>query len=307
MPEIGHVPSGASEVDARLRPSRLKTGDFLGVSVAQIHRTAVVEDGADLADDVVVEAYARIGATAKLGAGCLVKHGAIIESGTYGRNNTIHPYACVGVTPQDKKYRGEKTSLLVGDNNTIREHVTISIGTEGGGRITKIGDNNLFMASSHVGHDCVIGNHCIIANFAGIAGHCRLDDFAIVGGQAGLHQFVRVGTSVFVGGGSKVGKDVPPFTFAQGYPARLRGINAVGLQRRQLGDDTVRALKRAYRSIFYSEEGFEANVARTREEHGGKREVLQFLEFLEESTSSGRGFIRPDRGEEKELDKDELF
>ena len=261
----------------------------------KIHPTAIIEDGAVLADDVVVEAYARIGAEAKIGPGCVIHHGAIIERGTLGAKNQVFPYAVIGGIPQDKKYQGENTSLVIGSNNVIREHVTISIGTDGGGGITRIGDRNLLMASSHVGHDCNIGNDCVIATFAGLAGHCKLDDFAILAGQAGLHQFVRVGTGAIVGGGSKVGKDVPPYTNAQGYPATLRGINTIGLQRRQFVGDAILTIKRAYRMVFYSDEKADAAIARVRAELGATREIQSFVKFLEESLAS-RGFLRPERG-----------
>jgi UDP-N-acetylglucosamine acyltransferase len=266
-----------------------------GLTVQRIHPTAIVEDGAVLANDVVVEAYARIGSEARLGPRCIVRHGAIIERGTIGSNNEFFPYCVVGGIPQDKKYKGENTALVIGSNNVIREHVTISIGTEGGGGVTRIGDRNLLMASSHIGHDCQIGNDCIIATFAGLAGHCHLEDFSILAGQAGLHQFVRVGTGAFVGGGSKVGKDVPPFTFAQGYPASLRGINTTGLQRRNFAKDTIHTIKRAYRMIFYTEEKTEVAMTKVREELGQVKEVQTFLKFLEAS-QGGRDFLRPLRG-----------
>lgn len=266
----------------------------------EIHRTAIVEDGAQLASDVVVGAYARIGREVVLGAGSVLHHGAVIERGTFGPQNHFFPYCVIGGVPQDKKYKGEKSQLIVGAGNIFREHCTVSIGTEGGGWITKIGDRNLFMASSHIGHDCQIASDCVIATFAGLAGHCQLDDFAIVAGQAGLHQFVRVGTSVMLGGGSKVGKDVPPFTFAQGYPARLRGINTIGLKRRGFSEDAAGAIKKAYRMIFYSGESFEDGIARVREELGQQKEVQVFLKFLEESLASKRGFLRPANKDEKE-------
>jgi|SRR5579883_752060 len=279
-----------------LTPRAQRVG-FGGSSVPRIHTTAIVEDGAVLADDVVVEAYARIGREARIGSGCVIQHGAVIERGTLGTGNYVFPYAVVGGIPQDKKYKGENTALVIGNNNVIREHVTISIGTEGGGGVTRIGDRNLLMASSHIGHDCDIANDCVIATFAGLAGHCHLDDFSILAGQAGLHQFVRVGTGAFVGGGSKVGKDVPPFTVAQGYPATLRGINTTGLQRRQLAAETISTIKRAYRMVFYSDEKLEVSLARVREELGTTREIQGFLKFLEESLPpAGRGFLRPERG-----------
>lgn len=285
------------ETSARLTPRAVSVGG--GSSVPRIHPTAIVEDGAVLADDVVVEAYARIGTEARIGPGCVIHHGAIIERGTLGAKNQVFPYAVLGGIPQDKKYKGENTALVIGNGNVIREHVTISVGTEGGGGVTRIGDRNLLMASCHVGHDCFVGNDCVIATFAGLAGHCRLDDFAILAGQAGLHQFVRVGTGAIVGGGSKVGKDVPPFTNAQGYPATLRGINTIGLQRRQFTQEAILTIKRAYRMVFYSDEKAGEAIARVREELGAAKEVQSFIKFLEESLAS-RGFLRPERGLKEE-------
>jgi UDP-N-acetylglucosamine acyltransferase len=275
-----------------------------------IHKTAIVDPSAELGDDVRIEAYATIGPGVKIGAGTLVRQGAIIERATLGKNNVVFPYAVLGGTPQDKKYKGEQTSLVMGDHNTVREHATISIGTEGGGGVTRVGSRNLFMASSHVGHDCQIGNDCVIANFTGLAGHCRIDDFAIVGGQAGLHQFVRVGTSVMIGGGSKVGTDVPPFTIAQGYPARLRGINSIGLQRRGVSQDAISAIKKAYRTVFFpKEETREAAIARVQEELSSVSEVQHFVKFLLESlseTEHKRGFLQARKADENG-DEDDVF
>jgi UDP-N-acetylglucosamine acyltransferase len=185
--------------------------------------------------------------------------------------------------------------------------VTVSIGTEGGGGVTRIGHRNLFMAGSHVGHDCIVGNDCVVANFCGLAGHCRVDDFAILGGQSGLHQFVRVGAHVMISGGSKVGKDVPPFTIAQGYPARLRGINFIGLKRRGFSDEAIRGVKTAYRSIFVTQEmKLDDAIARVRDEAGHISEVQVFLKFLEESLASERGFLRALRAEET-ADEEDAF
>jgi UDP-N-acetylglucosamine acyltransferase len=275
--------------------------------VPKVHGSAIVDPSAELADDVTIEAYASIGPGVKIGPGTLIRQGAIVEKTTLGRGNVVFPYACLGGVPQDKKYKGEATSLVLGDFNTVREHATISIGTEHGGGVTRVGDRNLFMASSHVGHDCQIGNDCVIANFAGLAGHCRIDDFAIVGGQAGIHQFVRVGTSVMIGGGSKVGTDVPPFTIAQGYPARLRGINSIGLLRRGVLKATISEIKKAYRTVFFSGESREVAIARVRDEHGSVPEVQHFVKFLLESLSAEhkRGFLRPgkldENGEDEEV------
>jgi UDP-N-acetylglucosamine acyltransferase len=271
--------------------------------VARVHPSAIVEPGAELAADVVVEAYARVGAHVRLGAGTVIHHGAIVIGWTtLGERNQIHPYSCIGVTPQDKKYRGERAELIMGNDNVIREHVTISIGTEGGGAATKLGDRNLLMNTVHVGHDCVIGNDCVFASGAGLAGHCTVEDFAIIAGQAGIHQFCHVGAHAMLGGGSKVGKDIPPFVVAQGYPARLRGINIVGLKRRGFSEDTIRAVKQAYRTIFVEKEEkkVEDSISRVRTEHGRFAEVQTFLKFLEASIASERGFTHAARADEDE-------
>jgi UDP-N-acetylglucosamine acyltransferase len=269
--------------------------------VPKIHPSAIVEPGAELADDVFVDAYARIGPHARVGAGTTVHHGAmVIGWTTVGERNQIHPYSCVGVIPQDKKYRGERAELYIGNDNVIREHVTISIGTGGGGGATRLGNRNLLMSTVHVGHDCVIGDDCVLASGAGLAGHCILEDFSIVAGQAGIHQFVHVGAHAMIGGGSKVGKDIPPFSIAQGYPARLRGINMVGLKRRGFTDEAIRAVKQAYRAIFVvqEEKKVEDSIARVRGELGRFAEVQTFLKFLEASIASERGFTHAARADD---------
>jgi UDP-N-acetylglucosamine acyltransferase len=267
----------------------------------QIHPTANVEDGADLADDVRVGAFSYVGPEVHLGPGTELMQGVVLDGRTtVGEGNTFFPYAVIGSIPQDKKYGGEPSRLEIGNHNVFREHVTVNIGTASGGDVTRIGDHNLVMAGAHVGHDCVIGNHCILANYTGLAGHVEVQDYAILGGQTGVHQFVRVGAHCITSGGSKVGKDVPPFTIAQGYPARLRGINHVGLKRRGFTDETVRRLRQAYRAVFFDNDTprFEDLLERVRGEFQGSHEVQGFLDFLATAQSTTRGFLRPNRGEE---------
>ncbi len=266
-----------------------------------IHPTAIIEDGAELADDVCVGPFCYVGPHARIGAGTRLRHGAIVDGRTtLGARNDVFPYAVLGSIPQDKKYANEPTRLEIGDGNTIREHVTIHIGTDGGGGTTRIGDHNLFMAGAHVGHDCTIGSHAILANATGLAGHVQVDDYAILGGQTGVHQFVRVGAHCITSGGSKVGKDIPPFTIAQGYPARLRGINHVGLKRRGFSDETIKRLRQVYRAVFFDTDTprFEDLLERVRTEFVGSHEVQFFLDFLGAAQSSDRGFLRPNRSEE---------
>lgn len=266
----------------------------------KIHPTAIIENGAQLADDVTVGPFCHVGAKVRLGPGVVLHHGAVVEGDTtVGARTQVFHYAVIGVIPQDKKYQGESSRLEIGEDNVIREHVTIHIGTENGGGLTKLGNKNLIMGGVHVGHDCLIGNQCVVANGSGLAGHVVLDDFVTLGGQTGIHQFVRVGAHVMTSGGSKVGKDIPPYTIAQGYPARLRGVNQVGLKRRGFSDETVRMLRQVYRAVFYDPETrFEEVLPRARAEFQGSVEVQKFLDFLAEAQSSDRGFLRPGRADE---------
>lgn len=268
--------------------------------MAQIHRTAVIEDGAQLADDVAIGPYCVLGRHVQIGAGTRLHAGVVVEGRTtLGARNELFPYCVLGSVPQDKKYQGEPSRLEIGDDNAIREHVTIHIGTDGGAGVTRIGNGNLLMAGAHVGHDCIVGNQTVLANYTGLAGHVQVDDFAILGGQTGVHQFVRIGAHVMTSGGSKVGKDIPPFTIAQGYPARLRGINHVGLRRRGFSDLAIRKLRQAYRAVFFdTDTRFEELLERVQAELGDVAEVGQFLEFLKAARSSDRGFLRP-RGSEE--------
>lgn len=266
----------------------------------QIHPTAVIEDGAQLAEDVTIGPFCYVGPNVTIGAGTRLHPGVVIEGRTtLGERNELFPYCVLGSIPQDKKYGGEPSSLEIGSDNAIREHVTIHIGTAAGSAVTRIGDHNLIMAGSHIGHDCLVGNHTVLANTTGLAGHVQVDDYAILGGQTGVHQFVRIGAHVMTSGGSKVGKDIPPFTIAQGYPARLRGINHVGLKRRGFADDAIRKLRQAYRAIFFdTDTRFEELLSRVRGEFAGVAEVQTFLDFLAVAQSSDRGFLRPRGGED---------
>ena len=271
----------------------------------QIDPTAYVADGAQLADDVKVGRFCSVGPHVSIGPGTELWQGVIVDGRTkIGANNQLFPYSVIGIIPQDKKYQGEPTGLEIGDDNVIREHATIHIGTEGGGGLTKIGSKNLLMAGSHVGHDCIVGDHCILSNGAGLAGHVIMGDWVILGGQTGIHQFVRLGDHCMTSGGSKVGKDVPPYTIAQGYPARLRGINHVGLRRRGFSNETVRALRAAYRAIFNEDLLFEQALERVKTEHAHSHEVNTLIDFLAEAQSSDRGFLRPLRPEDSGVPSD---
>lgn len=254
------------------------------------HATAVIHADAKLHESVEVGPYAVIGPNVKIGAGSKVGPHAVIEGDTtIGERNRIFQFASVGAAPQDLKYAGEATKLVIGDDNTIREFTTLHIGTAGGGGVTIIGNKNLFMAYSHVAHDCHVGNGCILANSAALAGHVELGDHIILGGLSAVHQFTRIGNHAFVAGGAMVAMDVPPYCTAQGDRAELAGLNTVGLQRHGYTEDQIRRIKDAYRILFRSKLGLNEAVSQLRAEHGGHREIDELLEFVE---GSKRGLTR---------------
>jgi UDP-N-acetylglucosamine acyltransferase len=216
-----------------------------------IHPTAVIEKGAKLADGVTVGPYCVIGPEVTIGANAVLhSHVAISGRTTIGKDCKIFPFASLGFAPQDLKYAGEKSELVIGDRVTIREHVTMNPGTQGGGMLTRVGDDCLFMVGSHVAHDCLIGNHVILVNNATLGGHVVIGDFAIIGGLSAVHQFVRIGAHAMIGGMSGVEHDVIPFGSVMGERANLAGLNLVGLKRRGFDRDTIHALRAAYRQLF---------------------------------------------------------
>ena len=260
-------------------------------SRTSIHPTAVVTPGAELDSGVQVGPYAVIGPHVRIGKdSCVGPHSVVEGRTTIGRDNRIFQFASVGAVPQDMKYRGEDSALTIGDRNTIREFATLNIGTRGGGMETRIGDDNLFMVYSHVGHDCLIGNHVILANCATLAGHVILEDYVGVGGLAAIHQFTRIGESAYLGGGAMVTNDVPPYCLAQGDRARLFGLNRVGLERRGFGDGEKRALKQAYRTFFFEGLSLKDAVERIRREQADFPEAVHLADFI---AASQRGICRP--------------
>ena len=260
-------------------------------SRTSIHPTAVVTPGAELDSGVQIGPYAVIGPHVRIGKDSCVGPHSVVEGRTaIGRDNRIFQFASVGAVPQDMKYRGEDSALTIGDRNTIREFATLNIGTRGGGMETRIGDDNLFMVYSHVGHDCRIGNHVILANCATLAGHVILEDYVGVGGLAAIHQFTRIGESAYLGGGAMVTNDVPPYCLAQGDRARLFGLNRVGLERRGFGEEQKRALKQAYRTFFFEGLSLKDAVERIRREQAGFSEAVHLADFI---AASQRGICRP--------------
>lgn len=260
------------------------------MSGPHIHPTAIVTSGAELDEDVEVEPYAIIGPKVQIGRGTRVgAHSVIDGRTTVGRNNQIFHHASVGAVPQDLKYRGEDSTLIIGDENLIREFATLHLGTSGGGMITRVGSHNLLMNYSHVAHDCQVGSHNVLANGAQLAGHVIVEDWVIVGALVGIHQFVKVGESAILGAGAMVSQDIPPFCNATGDRARLHGLNLVGLKRRGFSPELVRDLKRAYRILFQSGLKLADALARARREIPPGPQIDHFLAFIQ---ASERGVCR---------------
>ena len=218
-----------------------------------IHNTAIIEEGAQLGDNITIGPFTIIGKDVKIGDGTIIDSHTLIDGKTtIGKNNHIFSHASIGTIPQDLKFNGEDVELIIGDNNKIREYTLFNPGTIGGGSITKIGDNNLFMGYVHVAHDCIIGNNCIFANGATLAGHVECADFVVVGGLTPIHQFCKIGTQAMIGGASAVAQDIPPFCLAEGNKAVLRGLNLTGLRRRFENREDIDAIKHAYKELFES-------------------------------------------------------
>ena len=263
--------------------------------MAGIHPTAIVETGAELGKDVAVGPFCTVGPDTVLGDGVeLVSHVVVAGRTTIGAGTRIFPFASIGTPPQDLKYNGEPSRLEIGAGNVIREHVTMNPGTEGGGMLTRVGDNGLFMTGAHVAHDCTVGNHVIFANNATLGGHVTVDDHAIIGGLAAVHQHCRIGAHAIIGGVSAVVQDVIPYGSATGDRARLIGLNVVGLRRRDFARGDIQALRTAYRLLF-AEEGTLAerldDVARM---YADNKPVMDIVTFIR--ADSTRAICQPKTG-----------
>lgn len=258
--------------------------------MAQVHPTAVVHPDAQLHETVEVGPFAVIGPKVKIGAGTRVGPHAVIEGRTtLGARNRVFQFSSLGAAPQDLKYAGEDTELVIGDENQIREFTTLHIGTAGGGGVTRIGNRNLFMANSHVAHDCVVGNGCILANSAALGGHVVVEDYVIFSGLTAVHQFTRIGKHAFVAGGAMVVMDVPPYCMAQGDRAELVGLNTVGLERHGFTEAQIGRIKEAYKILFRSKLQITEALARLKAEYGGQPEIDHMVSFIEQSK---RGLTR---------------
>jgi len=256
-----------------------------------IHPTAVVSPEAELAEDVTIEAYSIIGPHVAIGAGTVVESHTVIDGWTgIGAHNRIGPFVAIGRPPQDLTYEGEETRVVIGDHNVIRENVSIHRGTALGRGVTRLGDHNYIMAYAHVAHDCQIGSHVILANAVNPGGHVQIDDHALLGGLVAVHQFTRIGAHAFVGGSSALNKDVPPYMIAFGFPARLYGLNIVGLRRKGFSQAAIKALRNCYRILFRSGLTISQGIGRVAAEVEPFSEVQFLLDFLR--APSKRGVMR---------------
>jgi len=252
----------------------------------QIHPTAIIADSVKLGDNVTIGAYCVVDGNVEIGDGTrLISHVSISGNTKIGKNCQIFPFASLGHIPQDLKYHGEASSLIIGDNNTIREHVTMNGGTEGGGMETSVGNGCLFMVGAHVAHDCKVGNSVILANNATLAGHVEVGDFSIIGGLAAVHQFVRIGAHAVVGGMSGVEHDVIPYGSVMGERANLAGLNLVGLKRRGFDRDAIHALRNAYKMIFEDAgengETLASRAQKAKESYKDFAAVMEILGFMD--------------------------
>jgi UDP-N-acetylglucosamine acyltransferase len=256
-----------------------------------VHPSAIVASGAELDCGVQVGPYAVIGPHVRIGKNTVIGPHAVIDGHTtLGCDNQVFQFASVGAIPQDKKYRGEESTLVIGDHNVIREFATLNPGTAGGGMVTRVGNHNLFMVYSHVAHDCIVGDQVILANCATLAGHVTLEDHVVVGGLVGVHQFTRIGESALLAAGAMVSLDVPPYCAAMGDRAHLYGLNVIGLKRRGFRAEQIAAIKTAYHTLFSEGLLLEDALERLRHEHRESPEVAHLIDFV---AASQRGLCRP--------------
>jgi UDP-N-acetylglucosamine acyltransferase len=252
---------------------------------ALIHPSAIVAPSAQIGMNAEIGPFCIIGPHVKIGAGTILKSHVVIDGHTtIGENCRIFPFASLGSPPQDLKYAGEPSTLTVGDNNTIREYATMNTGTKDGGMATIVGSNGLFMVSSHVAHDCRVGNNVILANCAAVAGHVQVGDHAILGGLSAVHQFVRIGAHAIIGGMSAVENDVIPYGRVKGDRAHLAGLNLIGLERRGFGKENIRLMQRAFNQMFGEEGTLEDRLESVARDFANDDTIMEILSFAREKT-----------------------
>lgn len=251
--------------------------------MTQIHSTAIIHPDAKIGKNAHIGPYCVVGQHVTLGDNIELKSHVVVEGRTtIGEGTRIFPFASIGHVPQDLKFKGEESTLIIGKNNMIREHVTMNPGTEGGGMVTKVGDSCLFMVGTHVAHDCQIGNHVIMANNATLAGHVSVRDHAVIGGLAAVHQFVRIGEHAMIGGLSGVENDVIPYGAVMGERAGLAGLNIIGLKRRNFDRETIHGLRAAYTMIFEESEGtLSERAEKAKQEYATIEAVKEIVDFIQ--------------------------
>jgi UDP-N-acetylglucosamine acyltransferase len=261
-----------------------------------IHNTAIVDPNAEVAPDVAIGAYSVIGPKVSLASGVSIgSHVVVTGNTTVAENTRIFPFAAIGHDPQDQKYKGEDTRLVIGRNNVIREHVTMHPGTVNGKAVTTVGDNCLFMVNSHVAHDCTVGSHVIMANNAVMGGHVTIGEYVIIGGNSAIHQFVRIGRHAMIGGMSGTESDVIPYGSVLGVRGGLSGLNLIGIKRRGFSREQVRSLRTAYRLLFAEEGRFEERLADVAEMFADNEGVMEIVKFIRAPSSRPLCQPRPSR------------
>lgn len=256
----------------------------------RIHPTAIVDNKAEIDPSVEIGPYCIIKNDVTIKKGSRLLSNVIVEGSTeIGENCTIYPFSSIGFPPQDMKYKGENTRLLIGNNNVIREYTTIHRASVGGEMITSVGDNNFLMAYVHIAHDCKIGNHVVLANAATLAGHVLVENHAVIGGLVAVHQFTRIGRYAMVGGFSGIGQDIPPYMIASGSRAKLFGPNAIGLKRQGFSDPTINAIKKAYKILFREKRTLKEAIKKLQEDFPSVKEIKYLVEFIEKNK---RGICR---------------
>ncbi len=260
--------------------------------MTEVHPTAIVDPRAELASDVVVGPYSIVGPKVTLCEGVKLHSHTVIDGKTsIGARTEVYPFASIGQPPQDLKFRGEDSELIVGSDNTIREHVTMNSGTEGGGLVTKVGSKCAFLTGSHVGHDTVVGDNVVLSNNVMLAGHIIVEDDVIISGGAGVHQFTRIGKHAFIGGMSGVENDVIPYGMVVGNRARLAGLNTIGMKRRGFERDQIQALRAAYRMLFAEEGTLRERLADVAKLFAEQPDVMDIVTFMQ--SESNRSICLP--------------
>lgn len=255
----------------------------------KIHPTSIVAENAKLSEGVEIGPFCIIGDNVKIGKNTKLASHIVIEETEIGQNCHIYPFASLGLPPQDIRYKGEKTKVKIGDDNIIREYITIHRASVSGDGVTRIGDNNFLMAYVHIAHDCNVGNNIIMANATTLAGHVVVEDFVFIGGHVAVHQFARIGEHSMIGGFSAIPQDIPPYTTAAGERAKLYGLNTIGLKRRNFDETTISELKKAYKILFRSKLTLKEAIDKVKHDFSHSGEVKRLIEFIEKNK---RGICR---------------